>query len=403
MDKLQAARSAREIARTSGTNAKLDRAWSRWADFLTRIELNHDEFLDNLTDDDKIRILGAFAQAIREREFSRAGQKDLASGTCREAVDKVAEVFRANRRRDPRHDHSGKIDDGLQLQFRGYSNTDPPPKQEKAISPSFFRQHFHRSTTTNQKALSVLAIAAFFWACRSCEYLKAASARKTKLCQLKHIRFFVGNRELLHQDPNLLNAERVTWTFEEQKNAEKNITIPHDNNNDPLMNPVRALATTVQRILSYPGTSSETSICTYMHEGKILEFTQNDLLTSFRSCAGSIGKDKLGFTPEEIGTHSTRSAAAMAMFMDDTPVFMIMLMGRWSSDAFLKYIRRQVLEFSKGMSLRMIKNDFLFTIPAHRASHADPRSQNTNSFATNLSMAPSSNRQNIRPAFSLWH
>ena len=169
------------------------------------------------------------------------------------------------------------------------------------------------------------------------------------------------------------------------------------------MNPVHALATTVQRILSYPGTSSETSICTYMHEGKLLEFTQHDLLTSFRDCAGSIGEDKLGFTPDEIGTHSTRSAAAMAMFMDDTPVFMIMLMGRWSSDAFLKYIRRQVLEFSKGMSLRMIKNDFLFTIPAHRASHADPRSQNTNSLATNLSMAPSSNRQNIRPAFSLWH
>ena len=167
------------------------------------------------------------------------------------------------------------------------------------------------------------------------------------------------------------------------------------------MSPVRALATTVQRILSYPGTSSETTICTYMSKGKIFEFTQNDLLQSFRSCAASIGKDKLSFDPIDIGTHSTRSAAAMAMFMDDTPVFMIMLMGRWSSDAFLKYIRRQVLEFSKGMSLRMIKNDFLFTIPEQRALHDDPRTQNANSFATNLSMDPSYNRQNIRPAFSL--
>ena len=140
-----------------------------------------------------------------------------------------------------------------------------------------------------------------------------------------------------------------------------------------------------------------------MADGKLHDFTQDDLLRNFRENAACIGKDKLGFEPTDIGTHSNRCAAAMAMFMDDTPVYMIMLMGRWSSDAFLKYIRRQVLEFSKGMSLRMIRNDILFTIPEQRAPQEDPRTQNRNSFATNLSMAPSSNRQSIRPAFSLWH
>ena len=140
-----------------------------------------------------------------------------------------------------------------------------------------------------------------------------------------------------------------------------------------------------------------------MIDGKLLEFTQDDLLSSFRSNAASISKDKLGFKPDDIGTHSNICAAAMAMFMDDTPVYMMMLMGRWSSDAFLKYIRRQVLEFSKGISIRMIRNDILFTIPEHRATQEDPRAQNRNSFATNLSMAPSSQRQNTRPALILWH
>ena len=147
------------------------------------------------------------------------------------------------------------------------------------------------------------------------------------------------------------------WTFKEQKNDERNVTIPQDNNQDPLMNPVRALASTVQRILSYPGTSLDTSICTYLPDGILHKFTQSDLLQSFRANAASIGKDKLGFEPQDIGTHSTRSAAAMAMFMDDTPVYMIMLMGRWSSDAFLKYIYRHVLEFSKSISSRMIWNN----------------------------------------------
>ena len=63
-----------------------------------------------------------------------------------------------------------------------------------------------------------------------------------------------------------------------------------------------------------------------MIDGKLLEFTQDDLLSSFRSNVASIGEDKLGFKPKDIGTHSNRCAATMAMFMDDTPVYMIMLM-----------------------------------------------------------------------------
>ena len=129
---------------------------------------------------------------------------------------------------------------------------------------------------------------------------------------------------------------------------------------------------------------------------KLLKFTQDDLLSSFRSNAASIGEEKMGFKPKDIGTHSNRCAAAMAMFMDDTPVYMIILMGRWSSEAFLKYIRRQVLEFSKGISIHMICNNILFTIPEHCATQEDPHTQNQNSFTTNLSMAPSSHCQNTR-------
>ena len=86
------------------------------------------------------------------------------------------------------------------------------------------------------------------------------------------------------------------------------------------MNPVHTLAVTVQCILLYPGTSLNTSICTNVIDRDLLEFIQSDLLTAFRDNAGSIRKDKLGFDPEDIGTHSNRSIAAMTMFMDDTPV-----------------------------------------------------------------------------------
>ena len=81
MGKLSYAQDARESARTSSTNYKLDRVWIRWIKFLTHIDLQHDKFLKEFKQEDRVRLLGAFAQAIREREFSRSGEKDLATDT----------------------------------------------------------------------------------------------------------------------------------------------------------------------------------------------------------------------------------------------------------------------------------------------------------------------------------
>eukprot|EP00978_Attheya_sp_CCMP212_P036539 scaffold166591_cov28-Attheya_sp.AAC.1 len=70
----------------------------------------------------------------------------------------------------------------------------------------------------------------------------------------------------------------------------------------------------------------------------------------------------------------------MAMYPDGVPVFTIMLMGRWSSDAFLKYIRRQVEQFSHNVNVasRMIKNQHFYHIPAFlpTVSAKDPRQHN---------------------------
>ena len=45
----------------------------------------------------------------------------------------------------------------------------------------------------------------------------------------------------------------------------------------------------------------------------------------------------------------------MAMYLSGVPVLYIMLIGRWSSTAFLKYIRKQVQEFLQGISSKMIE------------------------------------------------
>jgi hypothetical protein len=68
----------------------------------------------------------------------------------------------------------------------------------------------------------------------------------------------------------------------------------------------------------------------------------------------------------------------MAMYLEECPVFMIMLIGRWSSDAFLRYIRKQVMEFSQNVAKRMLSCQNFRHIPdIHmRVQQDDPRIRN---------------------------
>jgi hypothetical protein len=54
----------------------------------------------------------------------------------------------------------------------------------------------------------------------------------------------------------------------------------------------------------------------------------------------------------------------MAIYLAGIPVFTIMVLGRWLSDAFLHYIHKQVKELSREISNKVIMNENFFTIPS---------------------------------------
>ena len=66
--------------------------------------------------------------------------------------------------------------------------------------------------------------------------------------------------------------------------------------------------------------------------------TRDEMMTHLRHRVDNMGG--LGFSGAEVGTHSIRSSLAMALYLAKRPISTIMLLGRWSSDAFLLYIRR---------------------------------------------------------------
>jgi hypothetical protein len=70
------------------------------------------------------------------------------------------------------------------------------------------------------------------------------------------------------------------------------------------------------------------------------------------------------------------SLSALALFLADVPTAKIMILGRWNSDAFLAYIRPQVLEWTSNMSRDMTRLDSFLDVGAdHRADPADPRTK----------------------------
>jgi hypothetical protein len=256
---------------------------------------------------------------------------------------------------------------------------------------------------------------AFFWCMRSCEYSDVQGERRTKLLCVRNFRFFDEYNRDISQEYNYLHlATTVAITFEFQKKDVRDDTISHQKSGDTLggceMCPVRAARELILRLRSYnipPKKFADTPINYVELDGRSFTIPSSLILLRLRQVVSSLGQSVLGFTAEEIGTHSNRSGGAMGMFLAGTPVYTIMLMGRWSSDAFMKYIRKQVLALSHGISSKMLTYERFFTVPdfVHTTADGDMRGRSSSNLATGSSFAGShaNMRRGLHPAFHLSH
>ena len=231
---------ARQAANTESTNSQRTLAWSRWLEFQESIELFDDPYLDEFNMFQRHKLLGAFAQAMREATFSGDAFDQLVESTIRGTVDSVAQTFRLNDRDDPRHDSGGRLAYILQRQYRGYKNQDRSVKQQKAITGELLLELSKTRSTVTDIAVGQLTMGAFFCTMRSCEYTKTSRSedKRTKILCLRNLRFLRGHRELSHDDPNLALADTLTITFEYQKNDERDDSVTHHRTGDTIFCPI---------------------------------------------------------------------------------------------------------------------------------------------------------------------
>jgi hypothetical protein len=274
----------------------------------------------------------------------------------------------------------------LRALLRAYDNVDPPPNRQKAATPKLFRCLWKFACTTKARANVYehavdLIIGAYFFAMRPCEFVKTPRPGRTKRAKLGTLIFRDRSKGIVsHSDPLLLSqSEYITVVFVDQKNGTKMDHRTQRKTDHAFLCPVLRFGRAVKRIVAtVPHWSADTPLCT------LRDAQQNLLITSTftknllrHTCFLYGGIKTFGFHPHDIGNRSLRSGAAMSLFLMHHPKEWIMILGRWSSDAFLVYIRPQVLEWTNNMSRDMIKLDNFLDVsrPQSTPAHTDDSSK----------------------------
>ena len=176
---------------------------------------------------------------------------------------------------------------------------------------------------------------------RSYEYLRGThreDSKRTKILRLRNIAFKGGGGggELLDHNSKILHsADMVIFTFDFQKNRQRNKTVHMFKTADDILCPVKAWAHTIRRILNtVPGACGDTKVYAYNHQGKTQDIDSGYARARLKGVVELLGKETLGFTKDDVGLHSIRSGGAMAMFLSGVSTIIMQRVGRWESDAF---------------------------------------------------------------------
>jgi hypothetical protein len=276
-----------------------------------------------------------------------------------------------------------------------------------------------------------LLTGALFFAMRSCEYTTTNTTdgpKKTKIVTCQCVRFYKHSKNGLQEIPqrqklpSLLQADCVSITFISQKNGEKDITITQYKSGNKL-DPVTSWAKIVNRVLGYKKTTLQSQVNTFYQPEKqrLVCITSAQTRAFLKWTVATMGAKSLGIQVSRVGTHSVRTSCAMLLYMAKVRTAAIMLLGRWKSDAFLLYLRRQVKEFTQGLSEAMASQPAMFhtdatstepiiTPPLTLATHDDPMTRNANSLASSTTRFNGQSQTNTNgtrgnntpPAFHLW-
>jgi len=184
MADLATATASRQTAVGGNTLDNETRAWNRYSEYCRSIGLGDNLFLEDMSRTHRIEIIGSFAVAVRQGQFSRPHDAPLAESTVSDTLNHLAAVFRENGHDDPKRDAERNVARLLRRQLRSYKKDDPKEVQQTALPVCVLRLILSSNSTELRQAMGELTGAAHLWAMRSCEYAKVPKAEQRQTKQL---------------------------------------------------------------------------------------------------------------------------------------------------------------------------------------------------------------------------
>ena len=249
---------------------------------------------------------------------------------------------------DLRLDRHGNIDFRLARQLRSYTKVDDAPHRVRPIPIQLLHVLVVAAYSAIRGDAGFMTIAdmaclAFFFLMRPGGHTYSTTNTQFRYCDVK---LFIGHRPIdTQRDPeHLLNrATHIQLVFTTQKNGVKGEIISQGTSGHSLTCPVKA---GVRRLIyarrrHIPFTRP---LCTYYDSRNIQRHvTSKNVTTALRSALNLLPEGSTDLRPQDIEARSLRAGGATALLNAGVTRDTIQLLGRWKSDAMLRYLHVQNL------------------------------------------------------------
>ena len=249
---------------------------------------------------------------------------------------------------DIRLNAHGQVDFRLARQLRAYAKTDPPPGRVKPVPIQVVQTVVHAAYMNPQsdpgfQAVADMACLGFFFLLRPGEH---TWHRDNTPFTVEDVRLFLGHRRLnlaTSSAAELAAATNMQLVFTTQKNGVRGEIIAHGRSGAPLVCPVAAVARRIcyLRGVGLPPTSP---LCLFLDsDNRTRHVTSRMITEALRAGVTLLGPDSVDLHPHEIEARSLRAGGATALLCAGIDSNTIQLIGRWKSDAMLRYLHVSAL------------------------------------------------------------
>ena len=360
---LSAALSIANSSTTTKTRKASDTYFELWTQFCA--DLGHEPSLSSLPDQEA-RLGYLLVFGLRYRQTGQTG-KPVRADSVDKALLAVGQGFTHLGQPDPRKlPGQDKFHPVFDAFLRGLRKEDAPASRVYPCNITIIQQlqavldtSHHMYGRLNAHAIDLI-IVAFFWLLRPAEYLDTSTpgARSQAFC-FRDIYLTIDGKVYCAPDAPLndpTSLERLTQSalrFGDQKNAVRGETVGHATTSDPFFCPSKALFR-LARHLHQHDASPDTPIFRHYnsHFNSWYSVKPSHITNSIRHAAGSI-EDTTGIPPSLLSARSLRPGGATALLCANVDKDAIALLGRWKSDAMLRYLRIQAHTHSANFAQRM--------------------------------------------------